>query len=287
MPHQPNTVSDLKCVESPIILVQKTESETKSQRSSVLSDEIQIKHTQNHSDRKRQIGRFVVFLIGIAFLIIGRAGVPNIEVSCVEDKVLEALEFANNFINKEGNQAFRDAFQALCSFLVDFTFAITFGYWVLKGKSTRLPLTLAIFYITRALVQKLWFSPFPNGFYWEDPGVPSLVVPYGRGSDFFFSGHSGFMIICAKEWGKAGKTKIRNFVMLAAGYTMLILLVYRIHYSIDVFTGVFFADWCFEKVEKNREQIDALWGKIIEGVKRVFERLVGNKKIEKKELINV
>ena len=29
---------------------------------------------------------------------------------------------------------------------------------------------------------------YPTGFYWEDPGVPSLVVPYGYTSDFFFSG---------------------------------------------------------------------------------------------------
>ncbi len=30
---------------------------------------------------------------------------------------------------------------------------------------------------------------FPEGFYWDTPGFPSLVVPYGRTSDFFFSGN--------------------------------------------------------------------------------------------------
>jgi len=216
------------------------------------------------------------------FLVIGRTSVPNIEVKCVEDKVLDAFGFANNFINKEGNEIFRSVFQALCSFFVDLTFIITFGYWVLRGTSGRLPLTMAIFYVTRALVQKVWFSPFPNGFYWESPGVPSLVVPYGRGSDFFFSGHSGFMIICAREWGKHGKTKIRNFVALAGAYTMLILVIYRIHYSIDVFTGVFFADWCFDKVDARREQIDALWYKVLGKVKNAFEKVFfGDKKVEK------
>ena len=29
---------------------------------------------------------------------------------------------------------------------------------------------------------------YPEGFYWEYPGFPSFVVPYGRTSDFFFSG---------------------------------------------------------------------------------------------------
>ena len=29
---------------------------------------------------------------------------------------------------------------------------------------------------------------YPDGYFWEHPGFPSIVVPYGRSSDFFFSG---------------------------------------------------------------------------------------------------
>lgn len=29
---------------------------------------------------------------------------------------------------------------------------------------------------------------YPQGFYWEPPGFPSFAVPYGKTSDFFFSG---------------------------------------------------------------------------------------------------
>jgi hypothetical protein len=286
MPPLPDNNANFKSVTSPII-PQTHDSEMKPLKLSASGDEIQIKQTPVSSQKKSQVGRFLIFMICIAFLIIGRTSIPDNEVKCVEDKVLDALDFANSFINQEGNEVFRSVFQALCSFLVDLTFIITFGHWVVKGNSGRLPLTLAIFYVTRALVQKVWFSPYPNGFYWESPGVPSLVVPYGRGSDFFFSGHSGFMIICAKEWNKIGKTKIRNFVSLAALYTMLILMVYRIHYSIDIFTGVFFADWCFDKVDARREKVDALWAKIIEKPKRFLEKLLGEKKIEKKELMNV
>jgi len=241
----------------------------------------------NLSPRTRKIGRFLVFLVAIAFLLIGRMSVPNNEVQCVVDKVLNALNFANDFINTPGNETFRNVFQALCSFSVDLTFIITFGYWVLRGNSGRLPITLAMFYITRALIQKIWFSPFPHGFYWDSPGIPSLVVPYGRGSDFFFSGHSGFMVICALEWNKIGKTKIRNFVILAGIYTVLTLLVYQIHYSIDIFTGVFFADWCFNKVEAKRELIDALWTKITGKLKALFGKIMNGKKFEKNVLADV
>jgi len=241
----------------------------------------------NFSPSTRKIGRFLVFLVAIAFLLIGRMSVPDNEVQCVVDEVLNALNFANEFINTPGNETFRNVFQALCSFSVDLTFIITFGYWVFRGNSGRLPITLAMFYITRALIQKIWFSPFPHGFYWESPGIPSLVVPYGRGSDFFFSGHSGFMVICALEWNKIGNTKIRNFVILAGIYTVLTLLVYQIHYSIDIFTGVFFADWCFNKVEANRERIDALWAKITGKLKALFGKIMNGQKFEKNVLADV
>ena len=202
-------------------------------------------------------GRFTILVLCIAFLIVGRFSVPDNEVKNVEDKIITALQFANDFINAAGNQFYRDFFQLLCSLLVDSVFIITFGYWVMYGKNGRLPVSLGLFYVIRALVQKVWFSPFPDGFYWESPGLPSLVVPYGRGSDFFFSGHSGFLVICACEWHKLKMPKVRNFVILTAIYTIAILLIYRIHYSIDVFTGVFFAEWCFGKVNLYKDGIES------------------------------
>jgi len=162
---------------------------------------------------------------------------------------MDAFSFANKFINTPGNEFFRDFFQGLCSFMVDVTFFVTFGYWLLYSRNYRLPATLLVFYIVRAAVQTVWFSPFPDGFYWESPGFPSLVVPYGRGSDFFFSGHAGFMTICALEANLLGRKKIRNAMIGATIYTCFILLIYRIHYSIDIFTGVFFSEWCFNKLK--------------------------------------
>jgi len=222
------------------------------------------------SEKTRRSGRLAIFLVCIAFLIIGRYSVPDNEVKCVEDKIITALQFANDFINTRGNEYYRDFFQALCSLMVDATFIITFGYWVLRGTGGRLPVTLAVFYVTRALVQKVWYSPYPEGFYWNSPGIPSLVVPYGRGSDFFFSGHSGFMVICASEWHKLKIPKIRNFVIFAAVYTILILLTYRIHYSIDVFTGVFFAEWCFCKVDLYKDYIDTYWTSLLHKVRSLL-----------------
>jgi len=240
------------------------------------------------SEKTKRSARLAIFLAGIAFLIIGRFSVPDVIIPCIEDKIHEALQFANEFINKPGHEIFRSAFQALCSALVDITFIITFGFWVLKGKSGRLPITLGLFYITRALVQKVVFLPYPQGWYWSDPGFPSLVVPYGRGSDFFFSGHSGFMVICASEWHALKNVKnnkiVRNFVIGAGIYTVLTLLVYRIHYFMDVFTGLLFAEWIFCKVDNYKDTFDGYFATVMYKLRSFIGLTPAKKVIETKEL---
>jgi hypothetical protein len=222
------------------------------------------------SDKMKRAGRLAIFVTIVAVLFAGRFSVPDNEVACVQDKVMEALGFANKFINTPGNETFRDFFLFFCSLMLDITFILTLGYWVLHGKSGRLPVTLAVFYGTRAIVQGLWTSPFPEGNYWYSPGIPSLVVPYGRQSDFFFSGHTGFLVICASEWHKLKMPKLRNFVICTAIYTILILLIYRTHYSIDVFTGLIFAEWCYCKADNHKEIIDKYWVHYITKLKNLF-----------------
>jgi len=228
--------------------------------------------TPKFSVKIQRFGRICVLLVVIGFLVMGRVSVPDHDIVGVEDKVMDWLKFANDFINKEGHDGYRRAFQILCSLLVDLCFIITFAFWVLKGKSVRLPLTLGIFYIVRAVLQKLWFVPFPDGYWWYDPGFPSLVVPYGKGSDFFYSGHSGFLVICAKELHAGKNKKSRNFAIVSLIYTMLILMVYRIHYLVDIFAGVFFADWCFFRVDQLKKWLDPLYCKIMDKVQnKAFE----------------
>jgi len=213
----------------------------------------------HHHSKVHRGAKFLCFLGFILILFLGRKSVPDNEIICVKDRVIDAFYFANKFINTPGNEFYRDLFQAICSLFVDTAFFTTLGYWVLHSTSIRLPITLGVFYGVRALIQAIWFSPFPDGFYWMSPGFPSLVVPYGRGSDFFFSGHAGFMVICTMEWHKVGKRKLRNAMIAATLYTFLILLVYRIHYSIDIFTGAIFAEWCFGKIDTHCKGLDKIW----------------------------
>ena len=72
---------------------------------------------------------------------------------------------------------------------------------------------------------------FPPGYYWDDPGFPSMVVPYGNTTDFFYSGHVGFLNIAALEWYR-NKIYIMSYVTIANFiYMIFALLIFR-HYSI-------------------------------------------------------
>ena len=93
---------------------------------------------------------------------------------------------------------------------------------------------------------------FPEGFYWEATGFPSFVVPYGRTSDFFFSGnlfekekyeniyklitgHVGFLSICTYEWYMLKIYKMMFLTILINIYMIFVLLSFRTHYSIGLF----------------------------------------------------
>jgi PAP2 superfamily C-terminal len=149
--------------------------------------------------------------------------------------------------------------QIICSLFMDIVYLTTAGYWVLCSHTSRLILTLIVFYGVRMLIQKVWYSPFPAGFWWYDPGFPSLVVPYGRGSDFFFSGHMGFLVICICEWRKNDQYLIAWIYVIGAIYTCFILLAYQVHYSIDIFTGIFFAHYVFIFFDTYKEKIDGFF----------------------------
>ena len=151
----------------------------------------------------------------------------------------------------------------------------TFIYWVFKGNSSRLGMTFATFYAIRAVFVNVIWLPYPALYYWEDPGVPSLIVSYGPGSDFFYSGHSGFLVICAREWGSIGHKGIRNFIYVVLTYTVFVLLVFRGHYTIDIFAGIFFADYCYLRIDAIKEPLDDFFGKTALKIKRLYHKCFG------------
>lgn len=94
-----------------------------------------------------------------------------------------------------GREGLTKAWQITASMILDIQFFLTLSIWIWKGFSFQVVIALIIFYASRAVVQNLFILPFPDHFYWQSPGFPCLMNAYGRQSDFFFSGHVGFMLL--------------------------------------------------------------------------------------------
>jgi len=223
--------------------------------------------------RQHQWIRFGIFLFCLTFIFLGRAALPDHPVPTIVDRAMESLEFINFYVMDRPR--LRDAMLIGCTFFMDVMFFATGIYWILYGNSSRIIVSILFFYATRAAVQQMFYCPYPKHYFWDDPGFPTLVVPYGRSSDFFFSGHVGFVTLCTSEWIKHKQYLVASILALGGLYTVFILLVYQAHYSIDIFTGMVVGSWIFLLVDKFKEDFDAFFIMIYETVLGLFKIIFG------------
>ena len=105
------------------------------------------------------------------------------------------------------------------------------------GPSVRPFVALIILMLMRQACQAGCVLPPPPGIIWRHPGVPSLLVTYHVGGDFFFSAHTGIAVLCAIEvagmcvWWQA------LAVGLLAVFQSGVVIVLRAHYTMDVFAA--------------------------------------------------
>jgi len=212
--------------------------------------------------------RLILFLFCSLILVIGRITLPDHNVSSTVDTLMDALAGVTEYLI--GHPQLRAALLICSSLFMDAVYITTGYYWISYGKTSRLLMSILIFYVIRGLVQFMWYSPYPLNYHWDYPGFPSIVVPYGRNSDFYFSGHIGFVVINACEWLKNDKPWAAFTVALGGVYIAFILLVYQVHYSIDIFTGIICAGLVFMLVDKYKEKFDGFFIGIYSLVNRLF-----------------
>jgi len=128
---------------------------------------------------------------------------------------------------------------------------------------------------------------YPPGIYWDDPGFPSLIVPYGDTTDFFYSGHVGFLNIAALEWYKQKIYKMSYFTIFVMFYTIFVLLIFRAHYSIgknlkfyrfiekivmnkDIITGLIASNWIFTHIDIHHEYLDNLFSNVYQKMVKIY-----------------
>jgi len=99
--------------------------------------------------------------------------------------------------------------------------------------TTQILYAAGMFYGVRAFLQSIFTFKFSKGYYWNSPGLPSLVVPYGEQSDFYYSGHCGFMVLMLCEFSTLKfRTPALLFWLLVLIYVAFVLLLFKVHYTI-------------------------------------------------------
>ena len=98
-------------------------------------------------------------------------------------------------------------------------------------------LAILIVFGLRQICQGICTLPPPPGIIWRNPGFPALLVTYDVGNDFFFSGHTALAVLGALEAANLGPHWLAVVAACIALGEMLIVLVLRAHYTLDVVAG--------------------------------------------------
>ncbi len=129
-------------------------------------------------------------------------------------------------------------------------FLVCYVGMFLKFRELRLFLQLVFFYFVRSMMIHLTGLPVPSGMIYFYPGFPTISTNYGAVSDFFFSGHSGFALFTWFELRRFGKKwlNVAGFVLVLLVFWLLIVL--RIHYTMDVYAGILSAYFFYSVTPK-------------------------------------
>jgi hypothetical protein len=114
------------------------------------------------------------------------------------------------------------------------------------GPTVRPLLGVVLLFALRQLAQASTLLPAPQGIIWKSPRFPSLFVTYDVANDFFFSGHTALAVYGALELSQNGGPLWMGLAAFVVLYEVLVVLLLRAHWTLDVFTGTLAALWIFE-----------------------------------------
>lgn len=115
---------------------------------------------------------------------------------------------------------------------------------------------MIVFYGLRTLCQKVFLFKYPTRYFWAYPGFPSLFVPYDPTCDFYFSGHTGILVILSMNNFTNGRILLSAFNAMFAAFMVTLLMVYQAHYSIDCVVGVICAVYAYLLVLGSHSMLD-------------------------------
>lgn len=181
-------------------------------------------------------------------------GLKGEHVKGIKDLVLISTAPLNDYFREDVSR--RNALLISCSTMLDLLMIIAFYRWIRYATTWRLFITMGIFYGLRAIIQKLWYVEFPQGYDWGFPGFMSVFVPYGETADFFYSGHAGCCMIQFLEFWSVGWFWMSLYALLTMFAQIFLMIALRSHYTMDLFGGIVIAHYLWIMAEKYSFLVD-------------------------------
>lgn len=144
------------------------------------------------------------------------------------------------------------------SFCID-VLGLTLIALAIFGKTFAPFLGILIVFSLRQISQLCCTLPPPPGIIWRDPGFPTVLVTYGVGNDFFFSGHTALAVLGAIEICQIAPWWLGAVAIMIVLGEAIIVLVLRAHYTMDVITGAFAAWFAADMTARIAPWIDHLF----------------------------
>lgn len=208
----------------------------------------------------------IVLFLALCFFKV--RNIPNVytEDFCMRDKGHILTASMNEAVNK--SPALLTFFQLSSSGLMDVVFLNMVFWFLFKGKTGHILQSLATFYVLRGVVQGNFMMAFPDGGIWDYPGFPSFVIPYGLARDFYFSGHCGFVGLNTAYMIDQGRKKTALLFIFIVPYVAYVLIMCRIHYTIDIPIGYMFGIYVYLMLRPHQHKIDRKVAKTTMAIKR-------------------
>jgi hypothetical protein len=175
---------------------------------------------------------------------------------CFEDRITTyVLGDITNFFSQ--NLILRDFLLITSSNMLDVFLLSYLALVLFKSNSWVQIVHPALFYFVRnAIVQPISVLRFYDTYIVDDPGFPSLVVPFFRTSDFFYSGHVGCCVLLALQFKELGYEELFYAGMGLSVYEAFAMTITRSHYSVDILFGILMAHYTFFIAKELGEMLD-------------------------------
>jgi hypothetical protein len=196
----------------------------------------------------------IVALVVVVLNTIYGYVLPKTEVECIEDKTFSSTNNINEYFRNDLIST--QMLLIISSLSVDLIMILLGVIWIVYGKTWRVFIALLLLYTTKLIIQLLFQEKIPEGYLWNYPGFPSIMISYLKTNDFFFCAPVGFLTIACLEFCSLKRFYLFGLCLAILITQIMARIALRGNYIIDLVSAVILAHYIYMLCDENVHYID-------------------------------